>query len=111
MNDREWLQSRRLPAPPRLFERVELALAPHSGDSTLSRSEILASAAAAILGPMVGPGAPEVSRNSEVAIDLLAVDALVTYAIESATEECEGFRKNIDRVIAQLVSLAPAGKI
>lgn len=110
MNDRDWLRSRRLSAPPKLFDRLELAVAPVSAGSTMSHSEILASAATAVLAPLVGPGAAEVSRNREVAIDLLAADALVTYAIEAATEECEALGQSIDRVITRLASLATAGK-
>lgn len=111
MNDREWLQSRRPSPPLKLLDRVELAVTPLSDDSTMSRSEILATAATAMLAPLVGPGAPEVSRNRDVAIDLLAADALVTYAIEAATEDCGAIGQNIDRVIARLASLAPAGKV
>jgi hypothetical protein len=111
MNDREWLRSRRPSPPPKLFDRVELAVPSLSNESTMSRSETLAIAAVSILAPLVGPDAPEVSRSREVAIDLLSVDALVTYAIEAATEECEVFQQNIDRVIAQLASLARAGKV
>jgi hypothetical protein len=110
MNDREWLRSRRPSPPPKLFDRLEAAVTPLTEDLSISRSEILASAATALLVPLVGPDAPEVSRNREVAIDLLAADALLTYAIEAATEKGDAFAREIDRVIARLASLAPAGK-
>jgi hypothetical protein len=111
MNDREWLQSRRPLPPPKLFDRLALAVTSLSDESKMSRSEILANAAAAILAPLVASGGPEASRNREVATDLLAADALVTYAIEAAAEECDAIARNIDRVIAPLASLAPAGKV
>jgi hypothetical protein len=77
----------------------------------MSRTEILAAAAVAMLAPLVRPGAKEVSRSRDVAIDLLAADALVTYAIEAATGDCVAIGQNIDRVVARLVSLAPEGKV
>jgi hypothetical protein len=111
MSASEWLRSRRPQPPQRLAERLEAAANPLPGDSAQSLSETLASAAAAILAPLSTPDEPEGSRSREVAIDLLAADALVTYAVEAATEECETFRQNVDDVIARLASLAPAGKI
>lgn len=77
----------------------------------MSRSERLVAAAVTLLAPLVGPGAPDVSRSRDVAIDLLAADALVTYAIEAAAEDCAAIGQNVDRVVAQLASLAPAGKV
>jgi hypothetical protein len=111
MSAREWLQSRRPQPPERLARRLEAAVNPLSSGSAQSLSETLASAAAAILAPLSTPDESEGSRSREVAIDLLAADALVTYAVEAATEECETFRRNVDEVIARLASLAPAGKI
>ena len=111
MNANEWLQSRRPRPPATLVERLELAVTPFSSDTTMSRSEIFAGAAAAILSDLIPPAASEMSTRRQVAIDLLAADALVTYAIEAAAEECDAFGQNVDGVIARLASLAPAGKI
>ena len=111
MNDSEWLRSRNPPPPSKLSARLEVAVAPASDDSTTSRSERLASAAVAILAPLLNPGAGDVARSRDVAIDLLAADALVTYAIEAAAEDRTAMGQNIDRVVAQLASLAPEGKV
>jgi len=111
MNDSEWVRSRRLPPPPALLERIELALSSHADDSTMSRSENFARAAAGVIAPLVAPDSVDASRDREVATNLLAVDALVTYAIEAAAEECGTIAQNVDRVIARLASLAPSAKI
>jgi hypothetical protein len=111
MNDREWLQSRRPSPPAKLFDRLELAVNPLSEALTISRSEILSTAAAAILAPLIASGGSEVARNRQIAIDLLAADALVTYAVEAATEECQAMAQNLDRVVQRLATLAPAGSV
>ena len=111
MNDREWLESRRPSPPPKLFNRLELAVSPLSDALAVSRSEILSTAAASILAPLIAAGGSEAARNREIAIDLLAADALVTYAIEAATEECQAIAQTIDRVVLRLASLAPAGTV
>jgi hypothetical protein len=109
MDDREWLGSRHPSPPAKLFDRLELALDPLREALTISRSEILSSAAAAILAPLIASEGTEPTRNRKTAIDLLAADALVTYAIEAATEDCQAIAQNIDRVVQRLASLAPAG--
>lgn len=111
MNDREWLRSRRPLPPAKLFDRLELAVNPLAEALTTSRTEILSNAAAAILAPLAASGGSAVARNREIAIDLLAADALVTYAIEAATEDCQAIAQNIDRVVQRLASLAPAGSV
>lgn len=111
MNDSEWLQSRRPPPPPKLSERVQLAATPFSDDSKMSRSERLARGAVALLAPLFGPGAPDISISRDVAIDLLAADALVTYAIESAADDCATIGQNVDLVVEQLISLASTGQV
>jgi len=111
MNDSEWLRTRRPTPPSKLSARVQVAVGQASEESTTSRSERLASAAAAILAPLLQPDAGDVPRSRDVAIDLLAADALVTYAIESAAEDRGAMGQNIDSVVAYLAALAPEGKV
>ena len=105
MNASIWLASRR-PAPPaKLAQRLESALSEFLSSPDVTPSDALAVAAAGILRRLMS----EVSRPSsrrEEAIDLLAADALVTYAIEAATDECESFAQRTDAVIARLAVLA-----
>lgn len=108
MDANEWLEARR-PAPP-------VKLAAHLGDavtglassSDMSLSETLAVAGTAILKRLTGPNAATSRRD--VAIDLLSADALLTYALEAAAEDCASFAARADAMIARLASLAPAGR-
>jgi hypothetical protein len=60
---------------------------------------------------LLQPDARDVPRSRDIAIDLLAADALVTYAIESAAEDRGAMGQNIDSVVACLAALAPEGKV
>ena len=77
MNLRDWLAHRE-PSPPRVLrERVEalaLAVAEREGDAA---GTLLDAAEAALAGLATRP-----SEDRSTALDLLAVDALVTYALE-----------------------------
>ena len=109
MDVNEWLAARR-PAPPlKLAARLEEAIADLVSSPAIPPSEALVVAGAAILTRLTGADAPETSRR-EVAIGLLSADALLTYALEAAAEDCESFAASADAIIARLASLAPAGK-
>ena len=80
----EWLERRRVGAPPDLFDRVRFWL--ESVDRTTDREEVpvaeaLARAGRAALEQVTGS---EGSRAA--AMDLLAADALVTFAMEACAE-------------------------
>ena len=45
-------------------------------------------------------------RNGTAALDLLAADALITYAVEAAAEDCERFATLTDEMIARLSIIA-----
>lgn len=49
------------------------------------------------------------ARNGTAALDLLAVDALITYAAEAAAEDCEHFAALTDDMIARLSVVAGGG--
>lgn len=105
VNTNEWLASRRPTPPAKLAQRLESALAEFLSSPEVTTSDALAVAAAGILRRLMS----EVSRPSsrrEEAIDLLAADALVTYAIEAAADECELFAERMDAVIARLAVIA-----
>ncbi len=73
-----WLAARRPPAPPTLVEPMTRWLS----DSPASLPEHLAQAGHALLDRVLAR--PESGR--ELALDLLAADALVTYACEAQAE-------------------------
>ena len=105
MNARAWLESRRTP-PEKLAARLDAALAAQREISGMSLSEVFAAAATGILRELIAGGVTE----RAIAIDLLAADALITYALEAAAEECDGFVTRADDMIAQLSEVQSAGK-
>jgi hypothetical protein len=108
MDAKEWLEARRPPPPVKLAARLGKALGDFAIASDISLCETLAVAGAAILNCLTDGNAPTSRR--EVAIDLLSADALLTYALEAAAEDCESFAASADAMIARLASLAPAGR-
>ena len=49
-------------------------------------------------------------RNGTAALDLLAADALITYAVEAAAEDCNRFAALTDEMIARLSAVAGKGR-
>jgi hypothetical protein len=49
---------------------------------------------------------PDRERNGTAALDLLAADALITYAVEAAADDCERFAALTDEMIARLSAVA-----
>ena len=111
-----WLDSR-TPAPPeRLARRMETALAESADNGSGTISERLTLAAFAILSHLGHDETrrPDAStpgdRISAAALDLLAADALVTYAAEAAAEDCQSFTATADAMIARLAALRVNGE-
>ncbi len=103
-----WLDSRIPPPPERLARRMEAVLPESADTSPGTIAERLTLAALGILTQLGHDETrrPESSssagRVSVAALDLLAVDALVTYAAEAAAEECQSFAASTDAMIARL---------
>ena len=77
-----WLSARE-PAPPRrLVARIESAVGAELATAELPAAESLLGACASLLRDVVGR--PSAGRES--ALDLLAADALATYALEAAAD-------------------------
>lgn len=97
MTVRDWLAQRE-PSPPRILgERVEaLALAVPEQPADLAGS--LVAAAEAALGRLSQGGA----GDRATALDLLAVDALVTYAFESAAQDPDRIPELSARAMSRL---------
>jgi hypothetical protein len=107
MDARSWLASRGTAPPEKLASRIEAELANQSDASGMSLSETFTAAATNILRNLVARGVTE----RAIAIDLLAADALITYALEAAAGECGDFTKRADEIIVQLSEVQPAGKV
>ncbi len=85
----QWLETREPSPPPALSARLREAL----GDSILrpasEASDILLSASEQVVCALLKTG----STSRDTAIDLLAADALVTYALEATSEAPESMRE------------------
>jgi hypothetical protein len=99
----EWLDSRTPPPPARLAERLDAALADVAVSDAESISDLLTAAALAILRRLAADRGAE---SRAAAIDLLAADALITYALEAAAEDCESFAAQPTAIMARLAGLA-----
>jgi hypothetical protein len=79
----EWLRARTPDAPHRLTERIEAALGSRRDSDSIDVGPHCIDAAESLLRELMS----RPSTGREAALDLLAVDALVTYAFEAWSEE------------------------
>ena len=105
----EWLDGRTPKAPVALAERVREVLGPAldrdvEGGSAHAHAALL-DAARSLLSAMPGCEAP----GRRAALDLLAADALVTYAFEIAAEAPEEIDSLAESAMRELGALAPEG--
>lgn len=101
----DWLATR-TPAPPApLSARLREALAPALGRDAAEVPDAALGAAEALLRSLLHDRAAGRDR----ALDLLAADALVTYAFEAASGESEGIAARAEQAMARLGSLAAEG--
>lgn len=96
----EWLSSRRPAPPPRLLARVREVLGPALADGAASAPATMLACAERLLAGLLR----DESAGREQALDLLTVDALVTYALEAAAEEPEALSVLADGAAARLAS-------
>ena len=116
----EWLESRVPVPPPALAERMRALLGADAEASGDEIHEVLATASERALRDLLARG----DHSRAIAHDLLAIDALVTYACEAAAESwekrgpadtdtladwCEGFAKQIARVSSTSASAETGG--
>lgn len=102
----EWL-AERTPAPPApLAARLHEALGDHLGDRAMSAYDVALATAEGLLAELLTLDCASRDR----ALDLLAVDAMVTYAFEAACESPDTLRARATdamRAIASLVAPVP----
>ena len=102
MTIRAWLADRRPPPPARLRERVASAFG-DSLDRPASEAPAEAvTAAEVLLRDLLAR--PTAGRES--ALDLLAVDALVTYAFEAAADDPASLAARAEDAMTRLAALA-----
>lgn len=79
----DWLRTRRPEAPPALAARVAVSLRPYAAEDAATAAGRCMDAAERLLVDLLAHASP----GRECALDLLTVDALVTYAFEAASDE------------------------
>jgi hypothetical protein len=80
-----WLRERSSAAPPRLTARVNEALSARRDAPRANATAECIAAAETLLRDLLA----RESTGRDSALDLLTVDALVTYAFEAAAEDCD----------------------
>lgn len=101
----DWLASRTPPPPEPLRSRIELALGTALGRPVADTERVCMEAAERVLARLFVDG--EGQRRE--AADLLAADALVTYALEFAADAPESFGAHATRAIERFGQLHVAG--
>lgn len=87
--------------PPALIARVQSVLAAQSGEPQSAEVALLA-ASTTLLGGVLGDS----RAGREVALDLLAADACVTWAFESAVGDTTGISTLAEDAMQQIAALA-----
>jgi hypothetical protein len=97
-----WLDERRPAPPPALRAHIETALGSHLHEEGLDPVETLLAAAEHLVRALLDENAT--SRGS--ALDLLAADALVTYAFEVSSEQPGDLSHRAARAMSRIAALA-----
>ena len=97
----QWLTALQPPAPPALAARLKLALAPFATQPVDRAPEACLDAGEQLLDDLLASGST--TRGS--ALDLLAVDALVTYAFQAAADAPERLEARAARAMARIAAL------
>jgi hypothetical protein len=98
----EWLETRDPPPPTALAERLRVLLAGRAREDVARTPDVYLDAAEEVLASLLREGCT--SRDS--ALDLLAVDALVTYAFEAAAADPASLDERAGRAMARISAVA-----
>lgn len=101
---RDWLASVTPPPPPSLAARLAVVLAPHADRPEADVPTCCLEAGEALLEQILASG----STSRDTALDLLAVDALVTYAFQEAAGESATLEARASRAMARIAAI-PSG--
>lgn len=97
----EWLDALSPPPPPALVERLHSVLAPYANEPVASVPDVCLRAGESLLESLLASGST--SRGS--ALDLLTVDALVTYAFEAASSAPADFESRAAAAMRRIAAL------
>jgi hypothetical protein len=95
-----WLDARTPPPPPELAARLHAMTAPFSARE--ATAEVLLDAAHGAMTTLLRDGC----LTRPAALDLLAIDALVTYAFEATADEPERIDDRARQALARIAALA-----
>jgi hypothetical protein len=95
---RAWLRARQPAAPPRLAARVESALGDRCELPNTQAADACLDASVDLLRELLS----RESAGRESALDLLAADALVTYAFEAAAQDPQTLATRADDAMRRL---------
>jgi len=99
-----WLESRTPAPPPALLAGIELALGASLSASASAAPDECVRAVVRLLEPLLA----REGAGRECAVDLLAADALVTYAFEAASADVEKLDAHALAAMTRLAALASA---
>jgi hypothetical protein len=98
----EWLSARTPPPPSPLAERLHAALGARMSDGSAGAYDAVLQTAESLLSDLIALGCAQRDR----ALDLLAVDALVTYAFEAAAESPDTLAARATSAMSEIARLA-----
>lgn len=99
----DWIVALQPPAPPALVGRLREALSPYLAQPIDRVPDVCLEAGEKLLATLIAVG--ETSRAN--ALDLLTVDALVTYAFETAARVPHALEARATRALQQIGGLLP----
>ena len=102
MSITSWLAARSAAPPPRLAARIAETLGTGSDSLPAQVPERCVDAADSLLRDLLG----RESSGRDLALDLLTVDALVTYAFEAASEDPASLMARADAAMRRLAAAA-----
>jgi uncharacterized membrane protein len=101
----EWLDRREPHPPVALMESLKIAIGPSLSKDSADTAAVFLSTAERKLRELVESG----ETGRAVAADLLTIDALTTYALESAAETLQSLGGFSDEAMKRLAKAAPPG--
>ena len=101
----EWLDSREPRPPAVLLDSLKAALGPEMNKDATEAAAVFLVAAERMLRALISSG----ETGRPVAGDLLTIDALTTYAVESAAETLDSMPEFADDAIARFANIVKPG--
>ena len=98
----EWLREREPTPPARLAARIESAIGAKSAEPAARACEVCLDTCTRLLDEITA----RPSQGRESALDLLAADALATYALEAATESLATLEARSRDAMKRLAAIA-----